>query len=280
MNKFQPIIKWSGSKRSQSEEIVNHFPKKIETYYEPFCGGASILYKLLTTKDIEVKSFVCSDNNQDLIDLWNYIKNDKDSLKIEYRNLWIELNSYESQQLKKYFYENIRQDFNTNREPWKFMFLNRTCFNGLIRYNSKGEFNTSFHLNRNGIDPDKLDKIIDEWSDLLNKSNVTFKCCSYQEIIPQENDFLYLDPPYANTKGMYQETFNKELFFSYLSNLKCKYALSYDGLSGKDINTFPVPRHLYNNHILIKSGNSSFKRIKESDKNAMVYESLYIKNNK
>ena len=277
MSNFNPIIKWSGSKRHQSEEILNHFPKEIDTYYEPFCGGASVLFALLNNPNIKVNNYICSDNNQDLINLWNYIKNDKDSLKIEYRNLWIELNSYESQQLKKYFYENIRQDFNTNREPWKFMFLNRTCFNGLIRYNSKGEFNTSFHLNRNGIDPDKLDKIIDEWSELININDVTFKCCSYQEIIPQENDFLYLDPPYAHTKGMYQETFNKELFFKYLSNLKCKYALSYDGISGKDINTFSVPKHLYNSHILIKSGNSSFKRIKESDKNAMVYESLYIK---
>jgi DNA adenine methylase len=277
MSNFNPIIKWSGSKRHQSEEILNHFPKEIDTYYEPFCGGASVLFALLNNPNIKVNNYVCSDNNQDLINLWNYIKDEKESLKEEYNYLWCELNSYESQELKKYFYENIRNDFNANREPWKFFFLNRTCFNGLIRYNSKGEFNTSFHLNRNGIHPDKINTIIDEWSDLLNKSNVSFKCCSYQEIFPQENDFLYLDPPYAHTKGMYKETFDKDLFFSYLTNLKCKYALSYDGISGNDINTFPVPKHLFNTHILIKSGNSSFKRIKESDKNAIVYESLYIK---
>lgn len=278
MNNFQPIIKWSGSKRSQSEEIINHFPKKIETYYEPFCGGASILYKLLTNKNIKVNRFICSDNNQDLINLWNYIKVNKESLKIEYRNLWNELNSYETQQLKKCFYEKIRNDFNINREPWKFLFLNRTCFNGLIRYNSKGEFNTSFHLNRNGIDPDKLDKIIDEWSELINDNDVIFKCCSFEDITPEKNDFLYLDPPYAHTKGMYFNDFDNKKLFDYLSNLECGYALSYDGLSGNEINTFPVPKKLYDNHILIKSGNSSFKRIKESDKNAIVYESLYIKN--
>lgn len=279
MSKFQPIIKWSGSKRSQAEEIVNHFPKKIETYYEPFCGGASILYKLLTNKNIKVNRFICSDNNQDLINLWNYIKVNKESLKIEYRNLWNELNSYETQQLKKCFYEKIRNDFNINRDPWKFLFLNRTCFNGLIRYNSKGEFNTSFHLNRNGIHPDKLNKIIDEWSKLINDNDVIFKCCSFEDITPEKNDFLYLDPPYAHTKGMYFNDFDNKKLFDYLSNLECGYALSYDGLSGNEINTFPVPKKLYDNHILIKSGNSSFKRIKESDKNAIVYESLYIKKN-
>lgn len=278
MNNFQPIIKWSGSKRSQSEEIVNHFPKKIETYYEPFCGGASILYKLLTTKDIEVKSFVCSDNNQDLIDLWNYIKTEKDYLKSAYRELWLTLNSIPTQQEKKVYYEHIRESFNRTRAPFLFLFLNRTCFNGLIRYNSKGDFNTSFHLNRNGIHPDKLDEIIDEWSELINNNDVIFKCCSFEEIIPDKNDFLYLDPPYAKTNGMYQGSFNNEKLFDYLSKIQCGYALSYDGLSGKDVNTFPVPKKLYDNHILIKSGNSSFKRIKESDKNAMVYESLYIKN--
>lgn len=278
MNNFQPIIKWSGSKRSQTEEILNHFPSEINTYYEPFCGGASVLYGLMNNKNIKVKEFVCSDNNKDLIDLWNYIKIEKESLKNAYRELWSNLNSRPTQQEKKEYYEYVRENFNKTRTPFLFLFLNRTCFNGLIRYNSKGDFNTSFHLNRNGIHPDKLDKIIDEWSDLLVKNNVIFKCCSFQEITPDKNDFLYLDPPYAHTKGMYQEgEFNNGELFEYLKGLDCGYVLSYDGLSGNDNNMFPVPKQIYDSHILIKSGNSSFKRIKESNKNAMVYESLYIK---
>lgn len=278
MNNFQPIIKWSGSKRSQSEEIINHFPKKIDTYYEPFCGGASVLYRLLTNKNIKVNRFICSDNNQDLINLWNYIKTEKDYLKTVYKELWLNLNELSiTQQEKKDYYEYIRNCFNEQKCAPYFLFLNRTCFNGLIRYNSKGEFNTSFHLNRNGIHPDKLNKIIDEWSKLINDNDVIFKCCSFEDITPEKNDFLYLDPPYAHTKGMYFNDFDNKKLFDYLSNLECGYALSYDGLSGNEINTFPVPKKLYDNHILIKSGNSSFKRIKESDKNAIVYESLYIK---
>ena len=60
---------------------------------------------------------------------------------------------------------------------------------------------------------------------------------------------------------MYFNDFDNKKLFDYLSNLECGYALSYDGLSGNEINTFPVPKKLYDNHILIKSGNSSFKRI-------------------
>lgn len=71
--KFNPVIKWSGSKRSQSEVIVSNFPKKITIYYEPFVGGGSVLYQLLNS-DIKVESFIYSDINEDLIKLWNIMK--------------------------------------------------------------------------------------------------------------------------------------------------------------------------------------------------------------
>ena len=71
---FQPVIKWSGSKRSQANDIISYFPKEIATYYEPFCGGASILRALLDS-DIKVHHYVASDLNKDLIDLFLAIKN-------------------------------------------------------------------------------------------------------------------------------------------------------------------------------------------------------------
>lgn len=79
----------------------------------------------------------------------------------------------------------------------------RTTTNGMPRYNSDGEFNNSFHVTRNGILPDKLKDIVNEWSVLLNEHNVKFKCCSFTDIKPNNDDFIYMDPPYANTKGMY-----------------------------------------------------------------------------
>lgn len=104
-----------------------------------------------------------------------------------------------------------------------------------------------------------------------------FKCISYDEIKPNENDFIYLDPPYANTKGMYYDGFDKNGLFEYIGGLKCKWALSYDGISGKEDSTYQIPSKLYSKHVYIKSRNSSFKRIVESDNKAVVYESLYLK---
>lgn len=278
MAKFQPIIKWSGSKRSQSDEILKYFPNEIDTYYEPFCGGASILFSLLKNENIKVNRYVISDINEDLINLWNMVKHNPNKLKNTYRILWTKLYNKKTISEKKAYYEKVRNNYNEDHEdPAYFLFLNRTCFNGLIRYNSNGDFNTSYHLNRDGIHPDKLDKIIDEWSFLLNEKNVEIYLRDYSEIIPKEGDFIYLDPPYMDTKGMYlYNKFNQIDFFVYLNNLKCSYILSYNGISGNDNKIFDVPENVYDEHILIKSGNSSFKRITESEKDAMVYESLYI----
>ena len=68
----EPVIKWTGSKRSQAKELLQFFPKEISTYYEPFCGGASMLRKLLDS-EIKVQNYCCSDINADLIGLWNMI---------------------------------------------------------------------------------------------------------------------------------------------------------------------------------------------------------------
>lgn len=113
--------------------------------------------------------------------------------------------------------------------------------------------------------------------ELLNDNNIDFQCCDYQEIQPNINDFLYLDPPYANTNGLYSGGLDLNEFYNYLRNLKCNYILSFDGISGDEDNTVALPQELYTQHIYLNSGNSSFKRLIESDKQAQVFESLYIK---
>lgn len=274
---FQPVIKWSGSKRSQCENIIKYFPKEIDTYYEPFCGGASVCRALTESKDHKVNKFVCSDLNRDLINLWNAVKNRPKEVADYYKILWTEMNKNDDKAIKRAYFENVRERYNKERNPLDFMFIMRTTTNGMPRYNSKGEFNNSFHITRNGINPDTLEKIIFEWSDLLNENNVEFRHCSYIEIEPQENDFIYMDPPYANTKGMYFDKFDNQEFFVWMKMIPCGYAFSYDGKSGNENHTYDVPTDLYNEHVYIKSGNSSFKRIKEVAKDAIVYESLYLK---
>jgi site-specific DNA-adenine methylase len=89
---MQPIIKWTGSKRFQAPQIVHRFPKEIDTYYECFLGGGSVLGELMervvngTTWN--VRRFICIDTNEDLICIWKMIKNFPNKLCDEYENLY------------------------------------------------------------------------------------------------------------------------------------------------------------------------------------------------
>ena len=167
---FEPVIKWSGSKRSQSEEIIEYFPKEIDTYYEPFCGGCSVLFQLLHS-DIKVKNYVCSDKNKGLIDLWNLIKVNPKLVSDSYSIMWNELNIDDNKERKKQYFYMVRERYNNEHNPTDFMFIMRTTTNGMPRYNNNGDFNNSFHVTRNGILPNKLEKIIYQWSEVLNKNN-------------------------------------------------------------------------------------------------------------
>ena len=142
---FEPVIKWSGSKRSQAENILTYFPKEIDTYYEPFCGGASVLRRLLSS-DIKVNRYVCSDLNSGLIDLWNEIINNPKRVSSYYKKLWNELNQDDDKQRKKEYFSTVRERYNREHNPLDFMFIMRTTTNGMPRYNRDGEFNNSFHV--------------------------------------------------------------------------------------------------------------------------------------
>lgn len=280
MIKFQPVIKWSGSKRSQCEDILEYFPQTINTYYEPFCGGCSMLMGLMNS-DIFVKRYVCSDINKDLIALWEKVKYSPDEIYESYVKLWEELNKDNDIYRKRKFFEEQRDIYNKTHDPLVFFFIMRTTTNGMPRYNQKGEFNNSFHVTRNGIKPELLKPILTKWSVKLRKNNVEFVHRSYEEILGEvkEGDFIYMDPPYFNTKGMYFGGIDFESFFVFLENvskMNVRFALSFDGKSGNVDNTYNIPNDCYRRHLYIKSGNSSFKRTIGKDKNAIVYESLYL----
>ena len=285
-----PIVKWSGSKRSQAEEIIKRFPREINTYYEPFCGGCSVLYRLLQTPDIRVNRYVASDLNGDLMSLWKEIKDNPDRLIANYIKHWtafnysfdngIGLSKVEHQRAlfghRKEYFSHVRDSYIPGHSPAAFLFIMRTTTNGMPRYNSKGEFNNSCHFSRPGIDPIRLAPILNSWSRVLNEKNVEFVCQSYEEGKPSENDFVYLDPPYFNTKGMYYGKIEFDRYFEWLRSLPCKWAMSFDGRTDKEDLTYAVPSDLYNTHEYLQSGNSSFRRVIGKDRHAKVEESLYL----
>ncbi|WP_024621590.1 DNA adenine methylase [Metaclostridioides mangenotii] len=263
---FQPIIKWSGSKRSQAHIIISYFGE-YRNYYEPFIGGGAVLYAA------NPLSGVAGDINKPLIDLWNEIKYNPNKLADEYESRWNNLQA----KGHLYYYE-VRERFNNCGSPYDLLFLSRTCVNGLIRYNNYGKFNNSFHHSRPGINPKTLKNTIMKWS--IRIANIQFIHADYRQTTKdaKEGDLVYLDPPYFSTKGRYFGTIDYSDFIEYLYDLKKRkinYILSYDGTRDDISYIVDIPKDLYNEHILLESGNSTFRKVIDK-KIEKVYESLYI----
>ena len=286
---FEPIVKWSGSKRSQAEDIVARMPREIGTYYEPFCGGCSVLYRLLNTPSVKVSRYVASDINQDLIGLWTMIKQCPNELIDGYNRLWREFNedpyaevrlyqrsTSECYSHRKEYFEKVRSRYNETHSSIDFLFIMRTTTNGMPRYNDKGEFNNSCHFTRPGINPNKLRTICLEWSRILRTKNVEFITMSYDELNPDKKDLVYLDSPYAQTKGMYFGSIDLNKYFNWVGKLQCKWMMSFDGRSGDSDFTYDVPESIYVSHEYLDNGNSAFRRVIGKNLNAEVKESLYM----
>ena len=266
MTTIQPVIKWSGSKRSQAATIMGYMPT-FNRYYEPFVGGGSIAYAVSPNEGM------CGDICEPLINLWRQIQTDYEELYEEYKARWERLQN-ESHLV---FYE-IRDSYNENQYSNDLLFLSRTCVNGLIRFNKNGEFNNSLHHTRKGIDPKRLKAILESWSKRLQ--GVEFRSGDYWETSQdvQEGDFVYLDPPYFNTKGRYFGTIDFDRFLEYLGWLNSKgvkFALSFDGKRGDTDYMVELPKELYKRHLMLPSGNSSFKKVMDK-KSEAVFESLYL----
>ena len=182
-----PIVKWAGGKRQLIADLKNNLPKKFNRYFEPFIGGGALFF------NIQPKNAYISDINPELINLYQVIKNNAYELIEDLK---------QHKNTEEYFYEIRNIDRNSKYKKWsdiqkasRFIYMNRTCFNGLYRVNSKGEFNVPYGKYSN---PRILDEV-----NLLNCSqlfqNTEIRHSDFSEILNnvQKGDFVYFDPPYA-----------------------------------------------------------------------------------
>lgn len=267
----QVLVKWTGSKRLQAEEIVSRFPQKIETYFEPFVGGGSVLYRLLKS-DIKVNRYRCSDTCRPLIGLWRMVKDNPRLLVLRYEEMWRRL-----QVERAAYYLSVRDEFNESGSPTLFFFLLRTCRNGLIRFNQQGEFTAAFHHGRTGMKPDTVRRIILDWSTTLRQHDVRFYHRNYQRVQASTEDLLYLDPPYKISSRfiLYNGPFDFEIFFRWMRKQPACYLLSLNGFSGEEDRRIDVPDDLYDEHLLIDCGTSSLRRL-NGNKGGALRDSLYV----
>ena len=245
--KIRPFVKWAGGKGSLIPQLNNFYPYElkngiIERYIEPFVGGGAVLIDILQKYDVqEAYAF---DINIDLINSYNVIKNHVEDLITNLKQMETEYLRLEQEERKNYFY-NKRDEYNNYtlkeneqniQRAAQFIYLNRTCFNGLYRVNKAGKFNVPMgsHKNPTICDEENLRNL----SKLIQK--VQFQYGDYKRSMEYvtENTFVYFDPPYrplnvtsgftSYTKEDFNDENQKELaeFYRELNEQNAKLMLS------------------------------------------------------
>lgn len=187
----KPFVKWAGGKQRLLESLTKYLPEQesYSNYIEPFAGGAALFYYL------KPKNSILNDYNEELINAYQQIKTNVTSLIKE-------LDELENNEEQFYEIRNIDRDpikysrLNDVERAARFIYLNKTCFNGLYRVNKNGEFNTPYGHNPNSMF--KIFELLTGNSKLYNNLNVQFFYGDYNKALEyaNKNSFVYLDPPY------------------------------------------------------------------------------------
>ena len=182
-----PIVKWIGGKRQLMFELLKNMPQNYNRYFEPFIGGGALFFEL------QPDNAYISDMNEELINLYSIVRDNVCEL----------IDDLSKHEVSKEYFLEIRNIDRTEKyaeltnveRASRFIYLNRTCFNGMYRVNSQGQFNVPFGHYKNP-------RIIDEnnllnCSELLKKTEI--KCSDFSEVLTkvQKGDFVYFDPPYV-----------------------------------------------------------------------------------
>lgn len=197
------FVKWAGGKGQLLEQFMPLFPKKFNRYLEPFVGSGAVFFYII--QKFKPKEIIISDINEELINTYEIIRDDVERLIVELK----QHKEYHSVEGKKY-YLTIRatnpKDLPALERAARFIYLNKTCFNGLYRVNSKGQFNVPMgsYKNPDIVQEDRLRKV----SELLK--DVIIKVMSFEKVLnlAKKEDFIYFDPPYYPLK-------NKKSFTTY-----------------------------------------------------------------
>ncbi len=211
MFKGKPFVKWAGGKRQILDKLTKYVPDEFDTYYEPFIGGGALLFEL------SPKKAVINDSNKELMNVYSCLCDET-----KFKKMCAVLNHYETEHSEEFYYEIRNKDRNKasyNRlsdytKAARTIYLNKACFNGLYRVNSKNEFNVPFGKKAkvNTYDGNNLITV----SNYLTMNDVKILCTDFEKATEtaKKGDFIYFDPPYDSDTSTFnsytEEGFGKE----------------------------------------------------------------------
>lgn len=253
LNIAKPFLKWAGGKRDLVAFIIKNMPKEFNAYFEPFLGGGALFFGLKNRGLLENKQVLLNDKNKELINAFKVLKNESGALLEHLKNLQ---NTHSKEQFYQIRHLDRKADFSNIDKIFRaarFIYLNKTCFNGLCRYNAKGQFNTPLGSYKNP-------KIYDE--DLMISA---FKALQKVSILESDfgvaikeaksGDFVYFDPPYFPLNPT-------SSFTSYTDNF----------LQKEHLRLFESFKHLNSKGVKVLQSNSNSPFIKELYKDFEIIE--------
>ena len=213
---LSPILKWVGGKRQLLSEIIPLIDESCDNYVEPFIGGGAVLFRL------QPKKAIINDYNTELINVYRTVRDDLDGLVAL-------LKEHEKYNSSDYYYEvralDRTPDFDkmSNLEKAaRIIYLNKTCYNGLYRVNSLGQFNSPYGKYKN---PNIVNEVVlRAISKYLNRNEISIRSGDYKDVLNdiEKNSFVYLDPPYIPISSSSSFTGYTEGGFGYDKQVELK----------------------------------------------------------
>jgi len=270
------LLKWIGNKQRFAHEIIDYFPKEYGTYYEPFLGSGAVLGTLSPV------SAVASDTLEPLIEIWQMLSNEPETLKQWYLDRWNQVMSGD----KKEGYEKVKASYNANPNGADLLFLSRSCYGGVIRFRkADGYMSTPCGVHQ-PIKPESFSKRVDIWYSRTNGTD--FVSSDFEATLEsaQSGDLVYCDPPYSDSQTILYgaQSFTLERLFNAIDRCKSrgvKVVLSIDGSkkTGKKILSVPFPEGLFENEVYINCGRSMLRRFQlegQTLENEVVVDRLLL----
>jgi DNA adenine methylase len=270
---LQPIP-YQGSKRLLAPRICAHFPRDIQTLYEPFAGSAAVT--LYAARHGLARHFVIGEICPALALLWRTIVEAPSEIATGYRGLWQEQFAVPSH------FNAVRDRYNADKDPTSLLYLIARCVKNAVRFSRNGDFTQSADKRRNGMHPDKFEAAAHATSALL-RGRTEIACADFADCVAAARpcDLVYMDPPYQGTTygpdKRYAAQLTRGRLMSCLEEFNSKgvgFILSYDGRTGSKAHGVPLPKALRLAHFTVDAGRSAQATLLGRDERTL--ESLYL----
>lgn len=251
------LLKWIGNKQRFAHEIVSYFPLTFGTYYEPFLGSGAVLGTLTPGRA------VASDVMKPLVEIWQTLVEDPETLKRWYADRWEIYNDGEPVQQ----YEQIKAAYNRSPNGADLLFLSRSCYGGVVRFRQNDGYMSTPCGPHNPVSPQSFNKRVDVWHQRTNGTLIRHS--DFERVMneAQAGDLVYCDPPYTHTQAILYgaQPFSLQRLFRTIARCKergVNVVLSIDGTkrSGSMICDIPIPDGVFEREVMVNCGRSMLRR--------------------